>query len=522
MDGYFAYIRVSTVKQGERGTSLDEQRSAIEAYASRHSLSIDAWFQEMETAAKRGRRQFARMLAQLAKRKARGVIIHKIDRSARNLRDWAQLGELMDVGVEVHFAHEALDLTSRGGRLSADIQAVVAADYIRNLRQEVVKGFYGRLKQGLFPMAAPRGYLDQGGGKPKVIDPVSGPLVRQAFELYGSGHHTFHTLREEMHRRGLCKPSGGPISLKGITVMLRNPFYTGLIRIARTGETFEGVHEPLVGKALFDRVQAIIDGRLSPRPNRHDFTFRRLIRCVACGYSLIGESRKGHVYYRCHTPRCRGTILREPDIEAQVRGLLVLLTFTEDELIEIGSFARALDADLLRANDEQRAHIERDLALCGERLARLTDALIDGLVDKETFEFRKAALYEQRLALREALDAPRPVPFSEQVLAHLGRANMAYLSYEAGFPDEKRKIVQSLTSDFLADGKSLEITMRNIFREVIEWRKSTAGAPDRDSPRTSDVTPPARALEEELGRLVDAVAEAMKADPEHGERKHAA
>jgi len=132
MDGYFAYIRVSTVKQGERGTSLDEQRSAIDAYALRNNLAIIAWFEEMETAAKQGRRQFTRMLGELQRGRARGVVIHKIDRSARNLKDWAQLGDLIDVGVDVRFAHESLDLTSRGGRLSADIQAVVAADFIRN------------------------------------------------------------------------------------------------------------------------------------------------------------------------------------------------------------------------------------------------------------------------------------------------------------------------------------------------------------------------------------------------------
>lgn len=75
---------------------------------------------------------------------------HKIDRGARNLKDWANLGDLIDGGVEVHFAHESLDMNSRGGRLSADIQAVVAADFIRNLRQETRKGFYGRLKQGIY------------------------------------------------------------------------------------------------------------------------------------------------------------------------------------------------------------------------------------------------------------------------------------------------------------------------------------------------------------------------------------
>ena len=85
-------------------------------------------------------------------------IIHKIDRSARNLKDWSDLGEMIDSGIQVHFVNESLDLHSRGGRLSADIQAVVAADYIRNLREETRKGFYGRIKQGVYPLPAPLGY----------------------------------------------------------------------------------------------------------------------------------------------------------------------------------------------------------------------------------------------------------------------------------------------------------------------------------------------------------------------------
>src|SRR5271170_7341091 len=105
------------------------------------------------------------MLKMLRSGKVRGVLIHKIDRSARNMKDWAERGELIDQGVEVHFVNESLDLASRGGRLSADIQAVVAADYIRNLREESRKGFYGRIKQGLFPLPAPVGYLDMGQGK---------------------------------------------------------------------------------------------------------------------------------------------------------------------------------------------------------------------------------------------------------------------------------------------------------------------------------------------------------------------
>src|SRR5262245_59273972 len=125
MKNYFGYIRVSTAKQGEHGVSLQEQRDAIRRYAERNRLEVASWFEERQTAAKGGRPVFTKMLRLLKQGKAGGLIIHKIDRSARNLRDWADLGQLIDEGIEIHFANESLDLHSRGGRLSADIQAVV-------------------------------------------------------------------------------------------------------------------------------------------------------------------------------------------------------------------------------------------------------------------------------------------------------------------------------------------------------------------------------------------------------------
>src|SRR4051812_29203581 len=174
MKRYASYVRVSSVRQGEQGVSLVQQTAAIKRYAEQHNLVIAHSFEEQETAAKRGRPIFEHMLRLLRDGRLAGVIIHKIDRSARNLKDWSDLGELIDQGVEVFFANESLDLNTRGGRLSADIQAVVAADYIRNLREEALKGINGRLKQGLYPRPAPLGYLDQGPGKVKIIDPMKG------------------------------------------------------------------------------------------------------------------------------------------------------------------------------------------------------------------------------------------------------------------------------------------------------------------------------------------------------------
>ncbi|MGA2147313.1 MAG: recombinase family protein, partial [Bryobacteraceae bacterium] len=260
MKAFYGYIRVSTAKQGE-GVSLPQQKEAIERYAERNGYQISQWFEERVTAAKSGRPVFNKMLGLLKAGKAAGVIIHKIDRSARNLRDWADLIDLSDNGIEVQMATENLDLRSRGGRLSADIQAVVAADYIRNLREETRKGFYGRLKQGFYPLPAPIGYLDRGKAQAKALDEARAPLIKKAFQLYATRRYSLVTLLDELNALGLRNRTGKPLSITGLSILLNNPFYMGLIRIRRTGELFQGVHQPIVSKALFDRVQRILRER---------------------------------------------------------------------------------------------------------------------------------------------------------------------------------------------------------------------------------------------------------------------
>lgn len=484
MKAYFAYTRVSTVKQGERGSSLQEQKSAIEAYAARHGLTITSWFEEMETAAKLGRRMFNRMLAELGRGRTAGVIIHKIDRSARNLKDWAHLGELIDRGVEVHFAHESLDLASRGGRLSADIQAVVAADFIRNLRQEVRKGFYGRLKQGFYPLPAPTGYLDRGKAQVKVIDPELGPLVRQAFDLYGAGRYNLDTLRLEMHRRGLRGRTGRALSKNGIAWLLHNPFYIGLVHIKRTGETFQGGHAPLVTKTAFDRVQAVLSGRAFKGTSRHDYAYRRLIRCKICDRSLTAERHKDHVYYRCHTRTCRGVSLRETDIEDQVSAVLSLLKFTDEELEDLRDLGDDGRVSAKAEAEERRTGLRLSIGRCDERLTRLTDAFLDATIDKETFEHRKAALLAERRGVQDALEAPQGEVGGAALLKKFELGNTAYLRFDSPNSDEKREAVILVSSNLLADGKNLAITLRFPFDEVAKWRAVTCGGPRHDGLRT--------------------------------------
>lgn len=488
MRQYFGYTRVSTAKQGEKGVSLQEQRDAISRHAARFGLEISQWFEERETAAKQGRPMFSQMLRLLRQGKSRGVIIHKIDRSARNLKDWADLGEMIDAGIEVHFANESLDLHTRGGRLSADIQAVVAADYIRNLREETKKGLYGRLKQGIYPLGAPIGYLDQGAGKVKAIDTARAPFVIQAFELYATGKYSLNSLLDELGRRGLRNKRGGRLTLNGISVLLQNPFYVGLMRIKKTNQVFQGNHLPLVSKSLFDRVQHILQGKRVDFQTRHNFTFRRMVRCAPCGYSLIGELQKGHVYYRCHTVGCQTKAVREEKVDGTLAQTLGLLRLDDTELERAGAWIRGARLEQEVVRDREIANCKLLLDQNRARRARLTDAFLDGTFEKSLFEERNVGLLQEEQGLKERLahlegNGGNALVRLEKFL-ELGRT--ASLLYKEGLPEEKRDLVKKLTSNLTVTQKNVSAALTIPAQLIANREKNACSALERGRPRTGD------------------------------------
>ncbi len=483
---YFGYIRVSTAKQGEKGVSLQEQRAAIEQYAQRYALNMVQWFEERESAAKRGRPVFTQMMKQLRSGQVRGVIIHKIDRSARNLKDWADLGDLIDAGLEVHFANESLDLHMRGGRLSADIQAVVASDYIRNLREETKKGFYGRLKQGFYPLPAPLGYLDRGKAKKKEPDPDRSLFVAKLFVLYGTGQYSLHRLLAESHAWGLRNRRGRHLTLTGLSTILNNPFYAGLMRIRRTGEFFAGNHEPLVAKTLFDRVQAILRGKTVFRTVRHDFAYRKLVRCGRCKYTLIGEKQKGHVYYRCQWRDCPTTTVREEVVDTALSPSVAKLTIDPQEMEYVRGWVEDERAQEHTRCQQELHNARLRLDEIRTRLGRLTDAFIDGNIEKSLFDGRKAVLLndEQRtLGIIRDLEAGND-RILQRLEGFLELVNNATVAYKNANPAEKCELVKSLLSNLTVIDKKVEITLKPEVCLVANRPKTSNGAPSRCVPRT--------------------------------------
>jgi len=478
----FGYVRVSTAKQGE-GVSLTAQKEAIAHYCEQNEIEIIQWFEEKETAAKQGRPLFNLMIQTLKKGKADGLVIHKIDRSARNFADWAKIGQLNDLGFDIHFATETLDFRSRGGRLSADIQAVIAADYIRNLREEARKGIVGRLKQGFYPFKAPLGYLDNGGGKVKTPDPMRAPLIKDMFDLYASGRYSLRTLRVEMMQRGLTNARGNHASKHLIETILANAFYCGVVHIKTTGATYEGAHEPLVSTRTFAKVQEVKSGRAGKKVTRHNHLYRGLFKCGFCQTSMIPERQKGIVYYRCHTPGCPTKSVREDQIEQTVGK--ALRSMEADQM--------AIERIVLRVKEwvetkydkmADDAVLQNRFTQVSNKIESLTDALIDRLIDKETYsERRKKLLMEKRQLEEQAQEITNMKQAPDNVRQFLEHVKTLAALYETANPHEKRELVLSTTSNRFVLNKNVEFEPSKWLSSVRDGIAAPDGEPTRPTSR---------------------------------------
>ncbi len=206
MERCVIYARVSTKEQQDEGYSIPAQLKAIRAFCASQGLSPAAEFVEAESAGKAGRKRFTEMVDFLkGEPGVRVVVAHKLDRLYRNFTDQILLEEI--VGARARYVTGDVP-DSPQGELLRDVQLSVAKFYLGNLAEEVRKGMDEKVLQGGWPHRAPLGYLNDTATRTIVIDPLTAPSVRHAFERYASGVVSLPQLADELAERGLTQGAG--------------------------------------------------------------------------------------------------------------------------------------------------------------------------------------------------------------------------------------------------------------------------------------------------------------------------
>ncbi len=489
MKAAVVYLRVSTDRQAERGLSIPAQREACLAYAQKSGYEVVGEYVDAgESARSADRPQLQDMLTRCRKDKSiKAVIIHKVDRIARNTHDHAMIRVMLkQAGVELCSVTENINGTPEGEFLEY-IMAAMAQFYSRNLARETLKGMNQRAQNGLWNAPPPLGYTHKqegqmGGSIRKWVEPHVGEslLVRTTFELYASGQYTLHMLATELSRRGLRTRRGNLPGVSVLARMLRRKFYIGVIEW--NGVEAKGLHQPIIEPELFDRVQKILRSRggYVERHKKHIFILRGLAVCGECGARITGEKHltKGDKliqYYRCskrigrNGTGCQQDYVTVEELESRFSKVIAAIELTP---AAAASLREKIKETAARQSSEETALVtewQRKIEQCKSKEARLVEKLADGVISDEDYGAAKTAIEKDRaeceIRLLEAAEGPQKnAEVVEMALSFATRCRKAYASADV---TQKKVLVSTffqkiVVKDGLIQGAELNPPLENL------------------------------------------------------------
>lgn len=437
------YVRVSTEEQVD-GHSLDAQRREIKQYADQHGLTLGGIYADEGVSAHTDRIEKRPQLSALLTDAGRGsfdaVVVHTIDRWARNIRVQTEaLQRLGAAGVGFVSLTENIDFSTPSGKLMLTMIGGFSEFFSDQLAVHVLKSQRQRAESGLPVGPIPFGYVAGEPGKPPVVDPDEGEAVKDAFAARAAGQSN-GAIAATLNQRGLRTKKGHLFTAHALKDLLNCRFYLGIVTF-RGGE-FLGQHEALIASDLFDRVQAR-RARRGPHRNVADKprgVLAGIIKCARCGNALHAErGRESRAMYReRHGRECR-TNRRS------------LMAHAVDE--QIGAILRSLElpSDWRRQMASYTAEVgERSVESLQESRRRLVRAYGDGGYTLAEYEARLAAVDAE---IRHA-SGTTPIEV-EEVAALFGDLPGMW---DEATPDERRRLVGPIVERVFVDVESKRIS----------------------------------------------------------------
>lgn len=212
-----AYLRVSTDKQADEGAGLDVQRDAIKKWARAEGHRVVSWHSDEGVSGSNGlesRRALTAALADLNEGTARGLVVYRLDRLARDLVLQEQLlAELKRMSVDVFTtsAGEAAYLQDDPKDPSrALIRQILGAvnQYERSMiRLRLEAGIARKREQGGYAGGKPP-YGYQAVGKELIPEPAEQDTLTRMRALHDEGK-SGRQIAEQLTHEGRPARGGG-------------------------------------------------------------------------------------------------------------------------------------------------------------------------------------------------------------------------------------------------------------------------------------------------------------------------
>ena len=416
---FFLYARKSTDVEDMQVLSIEAQVNELRELAKKEGLEIVDELIEKKSAKIPGREIFNSMLDRIEKGDANGIISWHPDRLARNSVDGGRIIYLLDRNKlsALKFNTFWFESTPQG-KFMLSIAFSQSKYYVDSLSENTKRGLRQKAKNGYCPSVAPIGYLNDSRNKTIVLNKKVGPIIKEVFEYYSSGNILMRQVSSFLANKGILLPSGRPFGLSRIRKILTNPYYYG--HFVYAGEVYEGRHDSIVSKQLFDKVQEIINRKnkqwSKARVERVHKPYIGLLKCGECGMSITADFRDKHYkngncshfdYYRCtkknKNSKCLQSHIREEDLDRELTTLLKKYALKNAWAIKMNKKldleAQDIAQSFLSAISLKRKEIDN----LNSKLQLLLDSYLDQITDKETYKKKKLELFSQKKTFEEQI-----------------------------------------------------------------------------------------------------------------------
>jgi site-specific DNA recombinase len=493
------YIRVSTEDQAKEGYSLEVQREYLESFAKRECLEIFKVYQDDGISGYSTERPALKeLLKDIKAKKFDLVLVYKIDRFSRNLKDLLNLvDELSSYGVGFKSATEPFDTTTSAGKLMFQ-QLGSFAEFERNrIAERVFPGMVKGVQQGNWQGAryAPYGYSYNKGKKLLEVAEKESKVVKLIYTMFLCDKSIF-AITEYLTKKGYRNRKGNIFSTKLIGDILKNRVYTGKLvwnrhyydKTQKTKKGYryiknppdkviisQGKHQPIIPDNDFEVVQEKLKARkIERRKKANDYPLSGILYCAKCNHKYLGISsisnhRTGvkKRWYRCMGPyrsfiRCKNKSVKADEIESEVAEILATLLkndklktsrWTSVTPANFPSFEKTSKDDLEKVKNRLQSNLKKQ--------SKLTDAYLENLLSEELYKQKNESLRQEEeelkklIALQEVRDIER-----ERSKDYLDRVEEFISGY-----DPNKKEIDPLTKKLMLNllFKNIKIAHKKVF-----------------------------------------------------------
>ena len=350
-------------------TVPEAQLRALYEYCEKNGVVvIREYIDRARSATTDDRPEFIEMIKASKEQKFDIVLVHKLDRFARNRYDSAfYRKELKRNGVTLMSVLEQIDDTPEGIILESMLEGM-SEYYSKNLSREVKKGMKeNALKCISTGGRPPFGLKIDPETRKYVIDEAEAPAVRFIFESVKNGVGYNEVIRE-LNAMGYHTRLGKPFGKNSIHEILRNEKYKGVYLFNRAVSKnhdgkrnnhsnkydeeiirIEGGIEQIVDTLTFDTVTKIIGARRRQTPSsaKEVYLLTGKVFCGECGSAFTGNRKRSgrnkdlYVTYRCGGRNlkagvdCKNKEVRREYLEDFVLRELARVIFNKDTIDEI-------------------------------------------------------------------------------------------------------------------------------------------------------------------------------------------